>query len=82
MIPLPLDEVERIAPGRLERAPRAERATGVTIDSRRTEPGDLFVGIGRGAEFAGEALAAGAGDERKPDRPSQCRRPHRSFHRH
>lgn len=60
MIPLALDEVERLAPGRLERAAAAVEATGVTIDSRRTAPGDLFVAVGRGAEFAEEALAAGA----------------------
>jgi UDP-N-acetylmuramoyl-tripeptide--D-alanyl-D-alanine ligase len=60
MIPLGLDEIEGLAPGRLDRAEGAERATGVTIDSRRVEPGDLFVAVGRGVEFAGEALAAGA----------------------
>ncbi len=60
MIPLGLEEVERLAPGRLERAPDAERATGVAIDSRRTEPGDLFVAVGRGLDFVAEALAAGA----------------------
>jgi UDP-N-acetylmuramoyl-tripeptide--D-alanyl-D-alanine ligase len=60
MIPLPLDEVERLAPGRLQRAAGVVEATGVTIDSRRTGPGDLFVAVGRGADFAGDALAAGA----------------------
>ena len=60
MIPLALDEVERLAPGRLQRAEGALEATGVTSDSRRTAPGDLFVAVGRGAEFADEALAAGA----------------------
>ena len=67
MIPLGLDEVERLAPGRLERAPGADRATGVTIDSRRVEPGDLFVAVGRGVEFAGEALAAGAAAALAPE---------------
>jgi len=60
MIPLGLDDVEALAPGRLERAAGAERATGVTIDSRRTEPGDLFVAIGGGVDFVADALAAGA----------------------
>jgi UDP-N-acetylmuramoyl-tripeptide--D-alanyl-D-alanine ligase len=60
MIPLPLAEVARLASGRLERAPGAERVTGVTIDSRRAGEGDLFVAVGRGADFTGEALAAGA----------------------
>ncbi|HEY7003643.1 MAG TPA: UDP-N-acetylmuramoyl-tripeptide--D-alanyl-D-alanine ligase [Gaiellaceae bacterium] len=59
MIPLALDEVERIAPGELRRGD-GDEATGVTIDSRRVEAGDLFVAVGRGVEYAGEALAAGA----------------------
>lgn len=60
MIPLPLDEVERLAPGRLRRSAGAEQASGVTIDSRRTSPGDLFVAIGSGVDFVEDALAAGA----------------------
>jgi UDP-N-acetylmuramoyl-tripeptide--D-alanyl-D-alanine ligase len=60
MIPLALDEIERLAPGRLRRADGAEQATGVTIDSRRTEPGDLFVAVGAGVEFVDDALGAGA----------------------
>jgi UDP-N-acetylmuramyl pentapeptide synthase len=60
MIPLGLDEVETLAPGRLERARGAERVTGVTIDSRQIEPGDLFVAVGGGIEFVQDALASGA----------------------
>jgi UDP-N-acetylmuramoyl-tripeptide--D-alanyl-D-alanine ligase len=60
MIPLALDEIERLVPGRLRRADGAEQATGVTIDSRRTEPGDLFVAVGGGVEFVDDALGAGA----------------------
>jgi UDP-N-acetylmuramoyl-tripeptide--D-alanyl-D-alanine ligase len=60
MIPLALDEIEQLAQGRLERAPGAEQASGVSIDSRRTRQGDLFVAVGRGAEYAPEALAHGA----------------------
>jgi UDP-N-acetylmuramoyl-tripeptide--D-alanyl-D-alanine ligase len=60
MIPLALDEIAELAPGRLQRAPGAERATGVTIDSRRTQEGDLFVAVGAGVDFVGDALAAGA----------------------
>ncbi|HXV35087.1 MAG TPA: UDP-N-acetylmuramoyl-tripeptide--D-alanyl-D-alanine ligase [Gaiellaceae bacterium] len=60
MIPLPLSEIEEIAPGRLVRAPGVERALGVTIDSRRTAPGDLFVAVGAGREYVEDALAAGA----------------------
>jgi UDP-N-acetylmuramoyl-tripeptide--D-alanyl-D-alanine ligase len=67
MIPLPLDEVEQLAPGRLERARGAGRITGVTIDSRRTEPGDLFVAVGRGVEYVDEALAAGAAASLVPE---------------
>ncbi len=60
MIPLELDEVEALAPGRLTRAPGAERATGVTIDSRATSSGDLFVAVGKGVDFVADALEAGA----------------------
>ncbi len=60
MIKLTLDEVEHLAEGRLERAEGATEVTGVTIDSRRVQPGDLFVAVGRGAEFCADALAHGA----------------------
>jgi UDP-N-acetylmuramoyl-tripeptide--D-alanyl-D-alanine ligase len=39
---------------------RADRFTGVQVDSRRIQPGDLFVAVGRGAEFLGDALERGA----------------------
>ena len=38
----------------------ATRRPASTIDSRRVEPGDLFVAVGGGADFVGEALARGA----------------------
>ena len=60
MIPLALDEIEGLAPGRLERSRGAERVTGVSIDSRRLEPGDLFVAVGGGVDFVKQALKAGA----------------------
>jgi UDP-N-acetylmuramoyl-tripeptide--D-alanyl-D-alanine ligase len=60
MIELTLDEITEIAPGKLLRAEGAERVTGVQIDSRRIDPGDLFVAVGRGAEFVDDALAVGA----------------------
>jgi UDP-N-acetylmuramoyl-tripeptide--D-alanyl-D-alanine ligase len=60
MIELTLEEVANLAPGDLRRAEGAERISGVRIDSRRIEPGDLFVAVGRGAEYVDEALAAGA----------------------
>ena len=60
MIALALEEVRRLAPGELVVAEGAETITGVTIDSRRAGPGDLFVAVGRGREFTGEALDRGA----------------------
>jgi UDP-N-acetylmuramoyl-tripeptide--D-alanyl-D-alanine ligase len=39
---------------------RADRFTGVQVDSRRIAPGDLFVAVGRGSEFVDDALARGA----------------------
>ncbi len=51
MIPLSLAEVADVAPGELTAAEGAGRITGVTIDSRRVEAGDLFVAVGRGADF-------------------------------
>jgi UDP-N-acetylmuramoyl-tripeptide--D-alanyl-D-alanine ligase len=60
VFPLRVDEVAGLAPGDLRIEPGAERITGVQIDSRRIEPGDLFVVVGRGAEFLDEARARGA----------------------
>jgi UDP-N-acetylmuramoyl-tripeptide--D-alanyl-D-alanine ligase len=57
---LSLDEVARLCPGELHRALWAEAITGVEIDSRRIEGGELFVAVGRGAEFWQQALARGA----------------------
>ena len=68
MIPLPLAEVAELAPGRLDRAPDApEEVTGLTIDSRRVAPGDLFVAVGRGHQFTADALDAGAAAALLPD---------------
>lgn len=67
MIALAVDEVRRLAPGELHE--RAERITGVTVDSRRVEPGDLFVAIGRGRRFVEDALARGAAAALVPDEP-------------
>ena len=60
MIPLTLREVAALAPGELRAEPWAEAVTGVKIDSRRIEEGDLFVAIGGGADFRGHAVARGA----------------------
>ena len=63
MIPLPLEELRGL--GRLETA--ADEATGVEIDSRRVEPGDLFVAVGRGRDYLEEARARGAAATLVPD---------------
>jgi UDP-N-acetylmuramoyl-tripeptide--D-alanyl-D-alanine ligase len=46
--------------GRLTARPWADEVTGMQIDSRRIEEGDLFVAIGGGADFVAHALARGA----------------------
>ena len=69
MIPLWLDEVAQLAAGRLTATPGAERVTGVKVDSRRIEPGDLFVAVGRGVDFEGEALTRGAAATLVPEDP-------------
>ena len=60
MIPLSLEEVRELAPGRLEQAAWAEEVTGLQTDSRRIEEGDLFVAVGGGADFVPHAFARGA----------------------
>jgi UDP-N-acetylmuramoyl-tripeptide--D-alanyl-D-alanine ligase len=66
VIPLALQDVQRLAGGEL-RSGSSDEVTGVTIDSRRVDPGDLFVAVGRGVEFVDEALAAGAAAALVPD---------------
>jgi len=59
MIPLELELIEPL--GRLHARPWATQCTGVQIDSRRIEEGDLFVAAGPGGEdFVRHALARGA----------------------
>ena len=60
MIPLTLDEVAALCPGRLDAAPWASEVTDVQVDSRRVEEGDLFVAVGGGEDFLGHAFARGA----------------------
>jgi UDP-N-acetylmuramoyl-tripeptide--D-alanyl-D-alanine ligase len=67
VIPLSFDEVEQLCPGRLVRAGWADDVTGVTIDSRRVEEGDLFVAVGGGADFRDHAFARGAAAVLLPD---------------
>ncbi len=64
MIPLALEEIAALAPGRLE---GEGVVTGMQIDSRRIEPGDLFVAVGAGSGFLTEARAAGAAATLVPD---------------
>jgi UDP-N-acetylmuramoyl-tripeptide--D-alanyl-D-alanine ligase len=63
MIPLETDLLEGL--GTLEA--RAVQVTGVQVDSRRVMPGDLFVAVGRGVEFAEDAMARGAAATLVPD---------------
>ena len=63
MIPLTLEEVGRVAAGEL-RAGSGERVIGVSIDSRRVEPGDRVPGPVR---LAGEGEAAGVQPPAEPE---------------
>jgi UDP-N-acetylmuramoyl-tripeptide--D-alanyl-D-alanine ligase len=65
VIPLELGFVEPL--GRLQARPWADEVTGVKIDSRRIEEGDLFVAVGAGGDFAAHALARGAAAVLVPD---------------
>jgi UDP-N-acetylmuramoyl-tripeptide--D-alanyl-D-alanine ligase len=56
LIPLELSLLEDL--GELDA--RADRVTGVQVDSRRIQPGDLFVAVGRGADFLDDAREHGA----------------------
>jgi len=69
VIPLRLDEIETLIGGGLKAAPGAKEVTGVQVDSRRVEPGDLFVAVGKGIEFVGDARARGAAATLVPEEP-------------
>ena len=69
MIRLRLDEVVALAAGQLTTAPGAKEITGVKVDSRRIESGDLFVAIGRGVDHLDDALRRGAAATLVPDEP-------------
>jgi UDP-N-acetylmuramoyl-tripeptide--D-alanyl-D-alanine ligase len=60
VIPLALDEVAALCPGRLDAAPWADVVTGVQVDSRLVEEGDLFFAVGGGEDFTRHAFARGA----------------------
>jgi UDP-N-acetylmuramoyl-tripeptide--D-alanyl-D-alanine ligase len=58
VIPLELSVVEPL--GKLIARPWADVVTGMQVDSRRIDEGDLFVAVGGGADFVEHALARGA----------------------
>ena len=65
LIPLPLAEVRALSLGRLEGD--ADAVTGVHVDSRLIEPGDLFVAVAGGEAFLEDARARGAAATLVPD---------------
>jgi UDP-N-acetylmuramoyl-tripeptide--D-alanyl-D-alanine ligase len=58
VIPLELDVLEPL--GKVVARPWADVVTGMQVDSRRIEEGDLFVAVGGGEDFIEHALARGA----------------------
>ena len=58
MIPLELNALEPL--GRVIARPWADVVTGMQVDSRRIEEGDLFVAVDGGKDFVEHALARGA----------------------
>ena len=71
MIALELETIEPL--GRLTARPWADAVTGVKIDSRRIEEGDLFVAASpAGADFVAHALARGAAATLVPDEPHRA----------
>jgi UDP-N-acetylmuramoyl-tripeptide--D-alanyl-D-alanine ligase len=65
VIPLELDVLEPL--GRVVARPWADLVTGMQVDSRRIEEGDLFVAIDGGVDFVEHALARGAAAALVPD---------------
>jgi UDP-N-acetylmuramoyl-tripeptide--D-alanyl-D-alanine ligase len=60
VIPLALDTLADLVSGRLDRAGWTDEISGVQVDSRRIEEGDLFVAVGEGAAYRKHAFARGA----------------------
>jgi UDP-N-acetylmuramoyl-tripeptide--D-alanyl-D-alanine ligase len=60
VIPLELDIVADLVPGQLDRAGWTDEITGVQVDSRRIDEGDLFLALGDGADYRKHAFARGA----------------------
>jgi UDP-N-acetylmuramoyl-tripeptide--D-alanyl-D-alanine ligase len=67
VIPLELSSIEPL--GRLIARPWADVVTGMQVDSRRIEEGDLFVAVDGGRDFVEHALARGASAALVPDDP-------------
>jgi UDP-N-acetylmuramoyl-tripeptide--D-alanyl-D-alanine ligase len=67
MIPLQLSEITELAEAQLTPAGWTDEVTGVQIDSRRIEEGDLFVAVGGGVDFRTHAFARGAAAVLVPD---------------
>jgi UDP-N-acetylmuramoyl-tripeptide--D-alanyl-D-alanine ligase len=68
VIPLRLDALPPL--GKLDA--RGDEVTGVQVDSRRIEPGDLFVAVGRGVDHVEDALGRGAAATLVPERPFEA----------
>jgi UDP-N-acetylmuramoyl-tripeptide--D-alanyl-D-alanine ligase len=68
VIALRLDELPLL--GELEA--HAEEITGVKVDSRKVESGDLFVALERGVGFLKDALERGAAATLVPERPFEA----------
>ena len=68
MIPVRVDQLSPL--GELDA--HADEITGVQVDSRRVERGDLFVAVGRGVEFRNEALVRGAAATLVPTEPFEA----------
>jgi len=61
--------LRELVPGQWECAVWAGEVTGVQVDSRRIEEGDLFVAVGDGAAYTRHAFARGAAATLVPDEP-------------
>jgi UDP-N-acetylmuramoyl-tripeptide--D-alanyl-D-alanine ligase len=72
VIPLPVGLARALAPGRWYVQPWADEITGVKIDSRLIEEGDLFVAVDGGADFVEHALARGAAATLVGDEPFEA----------
>ena len=75
VIPLALDELDRARSRPAGRAPWASEITGVQVDSRRVEQGDLFVAVGRGADFLDARVRARRRRDARPRRRRSPRSP-------